>query len=326
MKGFFPHYLDVHTGQRQLPSEFSSIDTTLLLFGAFHARSVLNSKEADQLVRQIYERVDWRWMQNADDASVDKPAMLSMGWTPEAGFLSSRWTSFSECLLMYAAAIASPTHGLPAKIWDQIERHVYNFGGIRFVSSYGALFIHQYPHIWLDLRYVRDPYGDPCGNATSAIKAHKMWCMLQHAKFPWINESLWGFSASDTPDGSYRAWGAPPEVGAWDGTIAPHAAGGSLVLLPDECIAALATMREGYPRCFDRFGFVDAFNPGARNNRGWFDPDVIAIDLGLTMLMAENLATRSVQQAATNCPEMKRAMKAIGFYSLPKDDTALLRR
>jgi hypothetical protein len=176
--GFFPHFLDVQSGQRQFKSEFSSIDTTLLLFGAFHARSLLNSAEADQLVKRLFERVDWRWMQNAPDSSQDKLAMLSMGWLPETGFLSARWTSFSECLLMYAVAIASETHGLPPAIWDRIERHVYDYGGIRFISSYGALFIHQYPHLWLDLRMMR---------ARRGIPSHCVW------------DARWSTFAWDTP-------------------------------------------------------------------------------------------------------------------------------
>jgi Putative glucoamylase len=46
----------------------------------------------------------------------------------------------------------------------------------------------------------------------------------------------------------------------------------------------LRTIRECYPKAWGRYGFVDAFNPLT----GWYNPDVLGIDLRITMLMAEN--------------------------------------
>lgn len=43
-------------------------------------------------------------------------------------------------------------------------------------------------------------------------------------------------------------------------------------------------------RVFGRYGFVDAFNP----TTGWVDTDVIGIDVGITLLSAENLRGGSV--------------------------------
>ena len=43
-------------------------------------------------------------------------------------------------------------------------------------------------------------------------------------------------------------------------------------------------------RAYGRYGFADAFHPGA----DWIDPDVIGIDLGITLLSAENLRTGHV--------------------------------
>jgi hypothetical protein len=46
----------------------------------------------------------------------------------------------------------------------------------------------------------------------------------------------------------------------------------------------LRTIRECYPKAWGRYGFVDAFNPLT----GWYNADVLGIDLGITMLMTEN--------------------------------------
>lgn len=39
---------------------------------------------------------------------------------------------------------------------------------------------------------------------------------------------------------------------------------------------------------------TNAFNPGA-SGRNWVDPDIISIDLGLTMLMMENQRTGAIR-------------------------------
>ncbi len=286
-----------------------------LLAGALHARRYLNSSIADQLASTIYERVEWPWMLGVAAHSSTKEATLSMGWLPESGFLNGRWDSYSECLLMYLIAIGSPTHPLPEQSWNAIARNTFDYGGIRFLSSFGALFIHQYLHVWADVRGLHDGYTNYFENSISAVRAHKTWCMLQHGRYPWVDERVWGFSASDTKRSTYMAWAAPPEVGDWDGTLAPHAAGGSLPLMPEECIVVLKAMREHHPRCFRKYGYVNAFNPGADNGNGWFDTDVIASDLALTMLMAENHSTGSVRADFMRNPEIRHALAATGFRS-----------
>ena len=323
--GFLPHYLDARTGALAPGSEYSSIDTALFLCGALHARRFLNSARADALASEIYGRVDWPWMQGQPATPASPAAMpgagaartqaatLCMGWLPQSGFLQSRWDSYSECMLMYLLAIGSPTHPIAPDVWGQIERNTYDYGGIRFISSFGALFIHQYLHVWVDMRNMHDGHADYFQNSIAAIRAHKTWCMLQHGQYPWIDERTWGFSASDTAHQNYAAWAAPPVVGSWDGTLAPHAAGGSLPLIPEECIVVLKAMREHHPRCFGRYGFVNAFNPGANGGHGWFDRDIIASDLALILLMAENQRTGAVRSTFMRNPEIGRAMEAVGF-------------
>lgn len=303
--GFLAHYLNAKTCGLLDPEEYSSIDTALFLAGALHAAQFINSREADAAMAEIYRRVDWPWMTNAG-------ATLVMGWAPESGFQNIRWDSYSECLLMYLLAIGSPTHPLPASAWQGIQRNTYDYGGIRFISSVGALFIHQYPHIWLDLRGLHDGHTDYFQNSISAMRAHKTWCMLQHGRFSWIDERTWGFSASDTPRESYSAWGAPPEIETWDGTLAPHAAGGGIALMPEECVTVLKAIRDHHPKAFQRYGFVNAFNPGA-SAAGWYDPDIISIDLGLTMLMIENQRSGSIRTTGNQIPALASAMTQVGF-------------
>jgi hypothetical protein len=60
-----------------------------------------------------------------------------------------------------------------------------------------------------------------------------------------------------------------------------------------------------------RYGFINAFNPMT----SWFDSDVIGIDTGITMLMAENLRTGHVWKTFMKNPEVQRALSRAGFES-----------
>ena len=63
------------------------------------------------------------------------------------------------------------------------------------------------------------------------------------------------------------------------------------MLAPQICLPALMEMREKFgDRIYKRYGFVDAFHP----TNGWTNPDVIGIDVGITLLSAENLRTGKV--------------------------------
>ena len=71
----------------------------------------------------------------------------------------------------------------------------------------------------------------------------------------------------------------------------------------------LRTIHDHYPQAWSRYGFVDAFNPLT----GWFDTDVIGIDTGITMLMAENVRTGFVWSTFMRNEEAKRGMEKAGF-------------
>ena len=80
-------------------------------------------------------------------------------------------------------------------------------------------------------------------------------------------------------------WGGPPEIGPIDGTVVPCASAGSLPFAPQAALRVLHNIRNRYPFTWTGYGFVDAFNP----LKNWYDTDVIGIDVGISVLMAENL-------------------------------------
>lgn len=300
--GFFYHFIDINSGARVWNCELSSIDTAILLCGVLTARAHFNDATIADLATQIYERVNWPWMLNGETT-------FSMGWKPESGFLPDRWSKYSELMMLYLLAIGSPSHPVPASCWDAWTRDWYEYQGHRFITSNWALFTYQFSHAWFDFRGKKDAYANYFDNSVSATQAHKLFCLSLAGTHPDYSDKLWGITSSDSANG-YVGWGGPPAFGPIDGTVVPCAAGGSLPFVPADCLRVLHTIREQYgDRAWKKYGFVDAFNPLT----GWYDPDVVGIDAGITMLMAENYRSQFVWRTFMSNPEPGVAMGKVGF-------------
>jgi hypothetical protein len=318
--GWIYHYIDARTGARAWHCEASTIDTALFLQGALGAREYFNDPEIGTLVDKLYARIDWGWALNGG-------TLLSHGWRPETGFIKNRWDRYSEMLGMYLLGIGAPSHALPAETWNAWQRRpIVNYKGRTFIQC-PPLFTHQYTHAWFDFRGVRDAYADYWQNSVDATLAQRQWCADMGKKFSHWSLDLWGVTSSDGPHG-YMTWGGPGGgIETVDGTVAPCAPGGSLPFAPRECLDALKTMRTvGGDRVWRRYGFVDAFNP----ETGWCSSDVIGIDVGITLIMAENLRTGRVWKDFMRAPEVRRGMQLAGFVptlaSLLKSPTTVASR
>jgi hypothetical protein len=300
--GFFYHFVDMNTGQRWAQSELSSVDTSLLLCGVLTTRQHFEDPQIQDLAAKIYQRVDWPWMLNGGPT-------FSMGWHPESGFLKARWEHYCELMMIYLLAIGSPTHAVSPETWKAWTRPTITYQGITYISGNDPIFTHQYSHAWFDFRGKRDAYTNYFQNSVLATKAHKLFCLSLRPQFSDYSEDLWGISASDYAKG-YTAWGGPPPQGPIDGSIVPCATGGSLPFLFTDCIRVLRNIRGTYaPKGWGRYSYVDAFNPLTE----WYDRDVLGIDLGITMLMAENARTGFVWETFMKNPEAASAMQKVGF-------------
>jgi hypothetical protein len=102
-------------------------------------------------------------------------------------------------------------------------------------------------------------------------------------------------------------------MGPVDGSVVPAATAGSLPFLPRECIRVLRSLKQKYGKdAWGRYGPSDAFHP----SQLWYDPDVLGIDLGIGLLMAENLRSRFVWDTFMQNPEATAAMKLCGYRSV----------
>jgi hypothetical protein len=303
-RGFFFHFANINTGERVWDSEISSVDTAILLCGLLTCRQHFGEhSEISRLAYDIFNRVDWTWL--SEDTS-----LLPQGWTPEIGFLSYRWDNYSELMMMYLMGLGSFAHPLRPQMWEAWRRITFEYDGLRYIGSFAPLFVHQYSQAWFDFRGKRDKYADYFENSRIATEVHRRFCLELAKQFPDYSDDLWGITASDSKKG-YVVWGGPPAMGPIDGTVVPSAPGGSLPFLPQQTMRVLRNIKARYGNAGCRYGFVDAFNPLTN----WYDDDVIGIDTGITMLMAENLRTGFVWDTFMKNPEAKRGMELAGFQA-----------
>jgi hypothetical protein len=223
-------------------------------------------------------------------------------------------------LVLQAVGAKNPSNAIPAELaWRSFRRDrlVYS-NGMSYVTTDAPLFIHQFSHAWYDFRNRRDNFNiDYFENSVNATRVHKQWSIDYLApRFPvgTYAENQWGLTSSDSAKG-YVAWGGPKIVGLGelenniDGSIVPCAAAGSLPFLPQDTLAVLKHINRTYPGVWGRYGFRDAFNPVT----GWLNPDVIGIDLGVTVLMAENLRTGFVWELFMRNEQVRRSMDLVGL-------------
>jgi hypothetical protein len=302
-RGFFYHFANINTGERIWDSEVSSVDTALLLCGILTCRQHFQDRDIVDLAQAIFDRVDWTWL--SEDTT-----LLPHGWTPELGFLPYKWDYYSELMMIYLLGMGSSSHPLRPEAWLAWKRTTFEYDGLRYIGSFAPLFVHQYSQAWFDFRGKRDKYADYFQNSTTATEVHRRFCIELGKSFPNYSADLWGITASDSDKG-YVIWGGPPAMGPIDGTVVPAAPGGSLPFLPEATMRVLKNIRAHYPQAWSRYGFVDAFNPLKK----WYDTDIVGIDTGITMLMAENARTAFVWETFMKNPEARRGMTNAGFKS-----------
>lgn len=318
--GFVYHFIGRSDGRRRMKCEASTIDTALMLAGVMCSETTFGSdQEIATLCQELMRRTDWQSM-------LVEGNVLSMGWSPTQGMLPYRWDRFSELTILVLLAIGAPQHAIDPVAWHAWRREdALTFDGTSFLS-YPPLFVHQYPTAFFDFRGVRSPGGRSYWQ--NSVTAHLAQIDFQKrladrypAEFGHYGDDLWGLTSSDSATG-YRDWGGPyadnrsePDRGI-DGTVVPSAAGGALAIVPAQAVATLRHQHAHFgSQIYGRYGFTNAFNPVTR----WIDPDVIGIDTGITLLMAENRRSGGVWSAFMKHPVAQAGLERAGFTPVRVD-------
>ncbi|WP_137753020.1 glucoamylase family protein [Sphingopyxis sp. L1A2A] len=358
-KGFFYHFLQNDDGTRYKTNELSTVDTSLFLGGALFAQSYYDRNdpveaEIRDLAEKIYTRVDWTFVQRnrtgTEARNLAGSHGITMGWKPEKGFETHDWVGYNEGMLVYVLALGSPTHPVGKDAWDKgwaarLEKDWGTYYGQQHLQ-FEPLFGHQYSHVWIDFRGIRDAFMRGKGidyfeNSRRATLAQRAYGADNPNKWAGYSADIWGWTASDGPgyaQGKYSVNGAARDFNGYmargasairvvdDGTIVPTAAGGSIPFAPEVTIPALMAMRSQYgAKLYTRYGFKDAFNPSftftdAASRSGTVDPvhgwvagDHLGIDQGPILAMMENHRSGFVWKVMRKNPHIVRGLKRIGF-------------
>ena len=342
-RGFFYHFLVMETGERFENVELSTIDTTLLAAGALSCQSYFDREDAvEAQIRAdadtLYRRIEWTW-------ASPRPPGVSMGWTPEEGFHSYNWKGYDEAMILYVLALGSPTHPIDAAAWPEWTK-TYKWGpyyGEEHVN-FSPLFGHQYSHVWIDYRGIRDDYMRKKGidyfeNSRRATYSQRAYAARNPGEFAGYGPDVWGLTACDGPlDGErtirgkkrkfagYAARGASLLHVIDDGTLAPTAAASSLPFAPEIVLPALREMtRRWGSHVRNQYGFLDAFNPTLDDPSitspqgtivdgvGWFDRDQLGIDQGPIVAMLENYRSELVWKTMRKNPYIVAGLRRAGF-------------
>ena len=333
-KGFYYHFLDMQSGQRAGTCELSTVDSAFLLAGMLAAAAYFDRECVDELeirvrVDALYHRVDWQWARNGG-------ATLSHGWRPEDGFLKYRWEGYDEALLAYVLGLGSPTYPLPAEsysAWASTYEWKTLYGHELLHGS--SLFVHQFSHLWIDFRGIRDAFMRDKGidyfeNSRRATLVQQQYAIQNPRAFVGYGQHFWGLTASDGPGPAVRkvrdvertffdyvARGVPD--GPDDGTIAPWAVVASLPFAPEIVLPTVLHFKDVYPQITGKYCFKCSFNltftDEAHGKAGWTSQYHYGINLGPLVMMCENHRSDLIWRLMRGCPYVVSGLRRAGFAS-----------
>ncbi|MDO9414680.1 glucoamylase family protein [Pararhizobium sp.] len=329
-KGLYYHFLDMQTGKRVWRSELSTIDTALLIAGMLTAAAYFDGdhpeeREIRDLATELHARVNWHWALNRGET-------LTMGWRPSCRFIKWRWQGYSEAIILYVLALASPRHAIPessyraftsAYQWLSEDGEPYLYAG--------PLFIHLFSHIWIDFRGIHDGpmaqhRSDYFRNTQLAIESQRHYAAKNPHSFLGYSADVWGLTAHGGPTGTrrmrdgrrqaflaYTARGAP--FGPDDGTLAPWAALACLPFAPEAAMDGVKAVLAAYPALLTADRFPGSFNPSLPGTgpEGWVEDREVGIDQGLLVTMIENRRSGLVWNLMRRSPVIRLGLERAGF-------------
>jgi hypothetical protein len=267
-----------------------------------------------------------------------------------------------EHRLVTFLAVAAPEESkrIPPETYYRLRRGLGEYGktGLMVWFPYsGALFVNQFSHVFMNYaaRGPDDPakFGEPrrakvdwWENSRRHTLLHREKAIENPKKLPGFGPNSWGLTASDAPDG-YAVPGVFPRpvvpVDAiagvdystylpadnfGDGTIAPYAAGLSIMFEPGLVMEAMRHFRSlsakpGLEKVWSDpakggYGFADAFNMA----KGWVAPDHLAIDHGPLLLAIENARTGLIWRLFEQNATVRAGYERLGLPAVPTTPAA----
>lgn len=318
--GFYYHFVNIETGEREWNCEISIIDTAIFICGALTAGEYFG-KEVKEKAEILYKRINWEWYRNKETN------YFYMGYTPEKGFWG-HWDMYAEQLMLYVLGVGSETYPVDKSMYNDFKRKKGNYKNIKdIIYTYcGTLFTYQFSHAWIDFRDIIDKNSiNWFENSIKATKANRQYCIDNKERFKTYGENSWGLTSCLGPKG-YCIFGAEPCNADLklenDGTVTPCGAIGSIVFTPKESIKAMEYYYNTFPKLWGKYGFKDGYN--LQKEKPWFAKEYIGIDKGIELLMIENYLNGTIWRYMMKNKYVKKGLEQLEFIQIKQKEEILL--
>ncbi|MHA7812587.1 MAG: glucoamylase family protein [Phycisphaerales bacterium] len=361
--GLFYHFINPHDASaRRVGRELvvSTVDSALLFSGMIVAGEYFRG-DIKASVDQLLRDADWSFFLDKPGAGMPDTPYLSLGWKPandaaptgEGELLPYYWVdSGDEHRLSTLLGIAAPSQGhrVPSNVYWALRRQLgwhEGQGEIFWFPYSGALFTAFFAHLFVDYASLGTDNPQAHGmpqrarvdwweNSRRTVNLHRDRAIQNPQKLTTLGPELWGFSASDGPEG-YLVSGQFPEqlpmegaipgrdfstyspLDNWgDGVIAPYAPGSSIMFEPTYAVQALRAARYAEPNHADaiwtqNWGFRDAFRLDQDGNVDWVAEDFVAISQGPLILAIENARSGLIWELFMSHPFIKDGLDRTGL-------------
>jgi len=302
------------------------VETAYVAEGLLTIRQYFNQENDTEsqirsLATELWESIEWDWYRRYTDGP-----SLYWHWSENYGWeMNMPIYGFNECMIVYLLAIASPTHSVPASLWESgwASQSHYDNGGTFYGITQdvgwdrgGPLFFTHYSFLGFDPRGKKDGHTNYYINNRNISLINQAWCIDNPGNYVGYSEECWGLTASDDPLVGYLAH--EPTIDRDNGTIAPTAALSAFPYTPEESMKALKyfyrTLGEDL---VGPLGFKDAFN----QTEDWVAGTYLAIDQAPIICMIENYRSNLIWNNFMANPEIAPMLDAIGF--VPDSTTAI---
>ena len=337
--GAWPHWWNGETG-KVVPFgkkdnggdlvETSFMVQALLCVRQYYQNGNAEEKALAARADKLWKEVEFDWFRGPIPPSGGpRGAVLYWHWSPTYAWeMNFPVHGYNECLIMYVLAASSPTHGVPAIVYDEgwaesgKINDVNKPDGIAATYPYklqmkhqgdawngGPLFWAHYSYLGLDPRGLKDKYADYGKENTTQTLINYQWCVDNPNHFKGFGPDSWGLTSSYSVKG-YA--GHAPTTKRDVGVISPTAALSSFPYTPKKSMTA---MKHWYNDMKDKlwgtYGFYDAFS----ETDNWYPTRYLAIDQGPIVVMMENYRSGLLWKLFMSCPEIKLGLKKLSFQS-----------
>ena len=318
--GVFPHWMNGNNGNVVPFSQFDDggdlVETAFLMQGLLAARAYFDGntdleKALRDGITNIWEDVEWDWYRR------NGSGVLYWHWSPNYAWqMNFPLRGFNEAHIVYLLAMASPTHAVPASLYQSgwtssssYKNNSIHFGYPIYTGPFGGgpMFFAHYSYLGFDPRYKKDAFCNYFIRNRNHALIQQAYSVANPENHVGYSGDCWGLTASDNPFG-YLAHDIYPTND--NGTIAPTAALASMPYTPENSMAALRHFyRNTGEKLWSDFGFTDAFN----RDQNWFSSSYLAIDQGPIVVMMENQRSGLFWNLFMQNPEIQPVLDAVGF-------------